>query len=215
MNQQVQQTLLTFFSQFPCKTIKSGSIFLTQNEEPTGIYFLQQGIVRQFLTTEKNQEVITTLFKPHAFFPMPWALGIMKTNYSYKALTDVKVCIAPKEKVLAFLETEPVVVFDLLKRIVSGLDAVVTRMTYLMSGSAYERIVLELLFLAKRFGKTDDQSKIVTFKLVQSDLGNQTGLTRETVNREINKLKKQKLIAFERNALTIFSLQDLEQSLTK
>ena len=213
MDKTIEKKLLDFFSQYPSSKIKNGTVFLSQKNKPPGVFFLREGVVRQFLTTDTEQEVVTTLFKKYSFFPMSWVLGVAKTNYSYKALSDIQVTIAPKEAVITFLKSEPTVLFDLLVRILSGLDAVTTRMTYLMSKTAYDRIVLELLFLAKRFGKINTQTKLTEFTLIQSNLGNQTGLTRETVNREINKLKKQKLILFEKNILTIPSLQLLEETL--
>jgi len=103
--------------------------------------------------------------------------------------------------------------FDLLQRIYKGLDGYFLRMEYLMSGTAQARLIAEILIYAKRFGNEEKGKIIVGVKLTEKDLASQTGIARETVSREIHKLKDKGLVDFDKNILTVKSLVSLEDEL--
>jgi CRP-like cAMP-binding protein len=98
-----------------------------------------------------------------------------------------------------------------MSRVYSGMDGLLLRMTYLMSGNAYTRLMTELLIQAKRFGKSNTQA--VDLKISEKDLAIQSGLTRETVSREMKILKDKELVSFSGNMLTIHNIQQFEQEL--
>jgi CRP/FNR family transcriptional regulator, cyclic AMP receptor protein len=126
-------------------------------------------------------------------------------------MDEVVVWRAPRDSVLDFLKRNPEVTFDLLARVYRGLDGVLTRMAYLMSGSAYTRLITELLIEAKRFGTTGKDG--IKFSITERDLSASAGMTRETVSREMKLLKEKGLVTFQKNILTLKSLEELENEL--
>ena len=86
-----------------------------------------------------------------------------------------------------------------------------TRMTYLMSGNAYARLIAELLIYAKRFGNGQN---VVDVQIAEKDLAAQSGMTRETVSREMKILKDKGLVVVRKNILAITDLEKLEDELT-
>ncbi|HVZ58977.1 MAG TPA: Crp/Fnr family transcriptional regulator [Patescibacteria group bacterium] len=212
MTQAIKSKLDTFFNQHHKHSYKKGELLIRAGDEPQGIMYLVNGRVKVYTISRKGEEVIVNIFKEGSFFPMSWALDSLPNRYFFEALTPVEVWRAPKQDVIDFLHREPEVLFDLLTRVYSGMEGVLLRMAYLMGEDAYTRLVSELLITAKRFGqKNSDQT--LTLELSEKDLAAQTGMTRETVSREMKKLKQKKLINLKKDTMVIANLSHLEAEL--
>ena len=211
MDEQISKRVETFFSSFKPQKFKKGEILIRADEDPTGIYFLREGLVKEYVISQKGEEVVVNIFKPNSYFPMSWAFSKTPNSYYFEAISDVVTWKAPVEKVLSFLQKEPTIVFDLLKRVYRGTDGLITRMTYLMAGSAYTRLISELLIQVKRFGENRDDQ--VQLHISEKDLAAYSGMTRETVSRELKLLKGKKLVTFSKNIMTIPNLHLLESEL--
>lgn len=209
----VEQKLNTFFSKFPVTSYKKGQIIIQANAEPSGIFYVESGIVRRYWISENGEEITLNLYKPHTFLPMSWAIGNVKNIHFYEAMKDVAARKAPKDAVLAFLKEEPDVVYDLLKRIYIGLEGLWMHIESLTTGNSYAKLTASLVILAKRFGKQTTDGIVVDLKMSESDLANYAGMSRETASRELQKLKKEKLVDFEKGTLIVHSLDKLEDLL--
>lgn len=213
MNQDVKSKLDNFFENHHKNTYGAKEILISADQEPSGVFYLKDGVVRMYAVSSQGEEVVINIYRPISFFPMPWVLNNTISHYYFEALTEVKVCKAPKEEFLKFLESESDVLMDLLKRIYKGLDGYFSRMEYLMSGSAQARLITEILISAKRFGVKNEKGILVNMKVTEKDLAAQTGVARETVSREIHKLKSKDLIHFEGGSLVVKDLSRLEEEL--
>lgn len=208
-------TILTkireFFTQHKYQEYKKGEILIRADDDPSGIFFLKSGKVKEYAISKNGEELVVNTFKPEAFFPMSWAVNNTKNQYFFEALEDIKVYRAKKEDAIKFLKDNPDVLYDLLCRVYKGTDGLLVKMTNLMSGSAYTRLITELLIQAKRFGI---QKKDCTqLKISEKELAAQCGLTRETVSREVKILKEKKLIRYTPNMLLLYDLKKLEDEL--
>lgn len=214
MNQNVIRELDKFFSQFKYQSFREGEILIRADENPTGIFYLKEGMVKEYAISRKGEELVVNIFKPGAFFPMTWGINETPNRYFFEAISSVEVWKAPREKVVDFLQQEPEVMFDLLRRLFRGTDGMLTRMIYLMSGSAYARLITEIIITAKRFGTKDAKTGSILCSFSETELATHAGLTRETVSREIKHLKNKKLVTFSRHHLEIPSLSKLEEELS-
>ncbi|MBI3380113.1 Crp/Fnr family transcriptional regulator [Candidatus Gottesmanbacteria bacterium] len=140
---------------------------------------------------------------------MMWVLNDTPNNYYFEAAAASTVFIAPKEKVVAFVKNEPEVLYDLTQRLYKGIDGLLKRMEYLMSGDAFRKLVIILLISKQRFSFSDKKSTI-SIKLTHKDLASQAGISRETVSREMKKLEKKGVISYYKNYITIRNLEKLE-----
>ena len=80
-----------------------------------------------------------------------------------------------------------------------------------MSESAHKRLITEMVILAKRLGKLDGKKASITIS--EKELAALTGLTRETVSREIKALRNKNILEFKKSTLTIFDTEQLGQLL--
>lgn len=215
MNKVVAEKLDTFFSQFRQQTYKKGEILIRADDNPSGVFYLKEGIVKKYAISRKGEELVVNLFKPISFFPMSWAINESGNKYFYEVVTACNIRKAPREQVVEFIKKEPEVLYDLISRLYRGTDGMLMRMVYLMSGSAYNRLITELLIFAKRFGKIDEITKAITCSVTEKDLAAHGGMTRETVSREMKVLKQKNLITYSSGNLVVPNLLKLEEELSE
>lgn len=211
MDTAIIEKLDAFFSQFKHQSYKKGEILVRADDNPPGVFYLLEGYVKEYAISKKGDELVINVFKPVAFFPMSWAINNTSNEYFYEAMTDLEAWRAPREEVITFIKGNPDVLYNLMSRVYKGTDGILTRMTYLMSGNGYARLITELIIQSKRFGRKDEN--IVEIKLSEKDLAAQSGMTRETVSREMKILKDKGLVVFQRNKLVINNLQKLEEEI--
>jgi CRP-like cAMP-binding protein len=215
MDNAIAQEIDNFFKQFKKQTFRKGEIMIRADDDPSGIFYITEGIVKKYAISHKGEELIVNLFKPHAFFPMSWAMNRTPNTFFYEAMTDVIVWKAPSDEAVKFVKSNPDILYDLMQRVYRGTDGMLMRMVYLMSGSAYTRLITELLILAKRFGIQDEKTGILVFRISEKDLGSQAGMTRETVSREMKRLKEQGFLEFDHGTIKIADLKKLELQLSE
>ena len=202
------KTVKAFFAKYPVKRFKKGQIIAYGGEDLPGVFYLVSGTVRQYDITAHGDEVVVNVFKPPAFFPMSWAINRRKNLYFFETLEETVLHQAPAEEAVAFLQNNPNVMFDLLKRLYSGVDGLQRRMAHLMGGSASSRLLFELITECKRFGKRQPDGGYV-LAVSEGELASRMGVARETVNRELGKIKNQGLIEYE-HGIHIPDLRKLE-----
>lgn len=206
-------TLEAFFSQFRTYKYKKGEILIRAGDAPGGIYYLKSGKVKQYSISRNGEELVVNIFKPISFFPMSWAINNTKNDYFFEAMDNLELIKAPKEKVVQFIKDQPEATFDLLSRVYIGLDGILQRMTYFMAGSAYTRLITEIVIIAKRFGTKDGYKYTITS--TEKDVASQSGMTRETVSREIKIMKNKGLLTFARNEIIVPDIRLLETELSR
>lgn len=212
MDNTVKQKLETFFSQFKHLTFKKGEILIRADDEPAGIFYLKSGIVRQYAISKEGEEQTLTIYKPISYFPMMWAINGTENAYYFEALTEVEICRAPKDAVIEFIKTEPDVLYDLTSRIYSGIHGLLSRMEYLLFNSAYNKILFTLINNANRFGEKQTNGEI-QIHMTHKDIAAFSGLTKETISREIKKLEEKGLVKNQNQLLIIQSIKTLEDEL--
>ena len=220
MDVNVSNKLNAFFTNYRASTYKKGEIFLRAGDNPNSVFYLKEGRVKKYAISHKGEEVVVNIFRPISFFPMDLVFTGEENSYYYEAITDCKVWKAPPEEVKEFLKSEPDVLYDLLSRVFKGTGGLEKRMMTLMAGSAYARLLTELIIQTKRFGrkitikdnKRNDSREVMINEI---EMASQTGLTRETVSRAMKVLKKKGLVTFSQNHLIVISLEDLEKELVE
>lgn len=209
MDSDVAVKIEQFFTSFPKRTYPKGQILVFADENPEHVFYLVSGKVRKYDVSYRGDEVITNLFKPPAFFPMAWAINRTPNRYFYKTETKTELHIVPADAAVEFLRENPDVLFDLLARVYRGTEGLEGKLVLLMSGTAKSRLVYEIVTECRRFGDTQkDGSCVLT--LSEVDLAARTGLSRETVSREMQKLKESGSVHLRGKTITVSDVAALE-----
>src|SRR3989338_5325760 len=212
MNSEVQYKLLKFFSKYKKKQLKKGTIFISPDQKIKGVYFLIKGTVRVFLISKNGVEITVNIFKSPSFFPMNWALNNNQNRHFYDCLSNCDLYLSPKKEFNVFFKSNHDLVLDLLERIYQGLEWYMLRIESLIGGDAHSKLLSHLLIQAKR--SNQDLERVIKLRLSHTYLATETGLSRETVTREMKKLKDRGIINYQGNTLLIFNLSVLEKELS-
>ena len=214
MDALVSNKIEKFFAGYRIRKYAKGQVLILNGDGAEYVFNLVVGRVKQYDVTYRGDEVILNTFKPPAFFPMSLAINKTDNPYIYEAEVDVQVRQAPSEDVIAFLKSNPDVLFDLLSRVYMGVDGLIGRMAHLMASSAKGRLMFELLIEYRRFGKPQPDGSCL-LEINEKELGAKAGLSRETVSRELHKLIRDGLVAAKPGKITVKNLDEFEKSLGK
>lgn len=210
MDKNISDKIDRFFTGYPKRSYPKGQILIFADETPEHIFYLTSGKVRCYDVSYRGDEVIVNIFKPPAFFPMSYAINRKPNQYFYKTEEPTELHIVPVEDALSFVKDNPDVAFDLLSRLYSGIDGLLARIVHLMSGTARSRLIYELLIECRRFGKKESGGKVL-LTASEGDIAARAGLSRETVSREIHKLKQRGLVSIERGGIVLLDIPSLEK----
>lgn len=208
----VQKKVDDFFSKYPTYTYKRGHVLAYANDDLENIHYLTAGEVRQYDVSPSGETVIINIFKPGAYFPMANAINHTPNRYFFEAATPITVHRVPPQEAVNFLKNNPDVMFDLLSRLYIGMDGVLQRLSHLLAGSAGTRLLFEIYNATLRFGQKQANGGY-KLKITQSELAHRTGLARETVNRELTKIKTNKLVESRGTTMIVPDITKLEETL--
>ncbi len=209
MNAPDQKQLELFFSRYPIRHFDKGQIIIAANDTPPGILYIDSGQIRQYDITDAGADIVVDVLLVSSVFPLDWAVGGRRSQYFYQAISPVNIRVAPLDELEIFLRQTPNLLFSLLTRSVAAMTVMQRRMAHLMSGVTFNRVMFELITQGKRIGvKQGDGSYML--RLHEDELAQRAGLTRETVNREVGKLKKMGLIEVNHRRISIKDLTQLE-----
>ncbi len=204
-----EDLLKKFFNQYRAFNYKINETIIQPGEQLTTIYFLEAGYVSQQVISENGEDFILNIFKPGSYFPISLVLQGVKNEYFYETLTNVKIRKAPVNEVLVFLKNNPAAMEELLLRLSAGLNMLANKTEALVFGDAGRKVAATLYFTAQRFGKTKKNITQIDFPLTHKRIATMTGITRETVSIEMNKLKKQEVISYKGKQVSIIDMKKL------
>lgn len=211
-NMTVDQKVEAFFSQHKPITFRKKALILRAEEEPHGVYYLKSGYVRMYLISEDGKEVTLNIFKPGSFFSMIWALAGKENAYFFEAVTPVVTHRVNREALIEFLDKEPEVERDLLRRILSGLDGILIRMEYFLAGEASQKVAAVITMLAMRLGEKKKSGElVVAMPMTHQEVANLAGMARETASIELKKLKDKGLIEYAHKVLVVKDLNKVRE----
>lgn len=201
-----------YFSRYPLRTYPKGQILIFADENPDHIFYLISGKVREYDISHRGEEIIVNIFKPPAFFPMSWPINHVPSKFFFKTEQQTEAHTVPANDALEFLKANPDVVLDLLSRVYRGMEGLLGRVVHLMSGTARGRLIYELILESRRFGKTlPTGDTIVT--VTETGLAARSGLTRETISREMSRLREQGWAKLTPKGIVIRDIDALEKTL--
>jgi CRP/FNR family transcriptional regulator, cyclic AMP receptor protein len=209
MDTTVLHILEEFFSKYRLRHYPKGQILILDEEILDYTYYLTSGRVKAYDTSYRGAEIILSIYGPYNLFPI--APLVDKPNrFIYQAQTDIEVRQAPLADTIQFLEGNPKVVYSLMGVLHGRVDEVLHRMSYLMASSAKKRLMYELT-LECRYFSIPREDGTYCLMVSEREIGARVGLSRETVSREINKLKREHLVETQPGKIIVLNVAELEK----
>lgn len=203
------QQISEFFSQYPSRRYKKGHVLIFPGDTGEYAYYLVEGKVKVYDVSYRGDEIIITSRIPPAFFPLSLVINTASTRYAYEASTDIIIHQAPIKALRDYLDLHPKIVLDLLSNLYSILDTVLERMVHYITSNAKSRLIYAIISECKEFGK-QDIANTYRIDVNEKELGSRAGLSRETVSREAQILKKMGLIEVHHHYMIVHDITQLE-----
>lgn len=202
-----------FFSRFPPLIFKKGEIILQPDNSSDGIYFIHKGYIRAYSLTEWGDEKLYLIYKHGEILPIFWVFDDLPLTKYYEALHDVTVFKSSKQDFFQYLQNDPEALSELMEKMNDVLHVLTDRIDCLEYTNAYARLVMRLLYLAKRFGERQGKEVIIKAPLTHKDIANSIAMTRETASRQFEKLEKKGIVGYKNHTIIIYDIIHLEGEL--
>jgi len=195
-----------FFYQFPQKTYPKGKLILS-SIQPTGkIFYLQQGLIRQYTVTPDGEELTIHIFRPLSYFPLMLILGGVTNSYNFVTESRTLLREAPAQEAINFLRQNPPAAFELLQRYAAALCGLSQRLEKITTAKSKKSVSEIILYLSAKFGIRQGQAVILPTMFSHKMIASWTSLSRETVSRQIEEMQKKGLVEYRKRRLVIKNL---------
>lgn len=205
-------TLVDLFHHGTRLTYKKGEFIIRPGETPSGIFFIETGLVKAYDITKYGEENLLIVRKDGEIFPLIWAITGQERHVIYEALAPTTVFRLDREKYLSFIEKHNEVLAPLLDMTVEMYRIHSERIINLEYRSVRERLVSFLLTMSARFGAKTDDGLTIEVPLKQQDIASSINASRETTSRELTALERKGLVSLQ-PTITIKDIETLKSFL--
>lgn len=190
------------------RSFRSRTNVFLQGEERHSVYFINRGIVKIYRLDPHGNENIISFLKEGDMFPHAGFFD--KTPYPATAevMEDTELCVIPIRAFEKLIMDQPELAVKIMGQKIRELQSVIQELS---SSDVQYRICSLLLRLADAYGEPKANGVHLTLKLTNSDMAKMVGTTRETINRFLNKLKKDGILTEDSKHLIITNRKALEE----
>lgn len=199
-----------FFSHFPLQKYVEGDILIRAEEAPREIFYLRKGLVKQYTISDRGDMFVIQIYKPGAHFMMTWAINHTPNHYNFEAMSPVEISKAPLSEVADFVKKDPEILYNFTSRLLKGLDGFLMRTECLMMQPAYVKTASLLLYLSDKFGERENDAVTIKSPFTHKEIASWIGTTRETASLQLENMKKDGVIKYNRRHLIVTDLHKLQ-----
>ena len=188
--------------------IKAGEYIFKTGDSPEFMYLIFEGQMKIFVNTIDGEEQIFYIYRDGDFVG---GLNLLvQTPYRYigQALTDCRVVVIPKHTFDKYFYNSPVVLRSVLVKSFERIRWAEDLIQRLSTSNASMKTAGLLLKLVKRIGVETDEGIRLELSMNREELGNYSGLRRETITRKLGEFRELGYIELVGNKVII--IKDLE-----
>jgi len=194
------EELQRFINQRPIKRFERDQVILCQGDTPSVVYAIRKGFIKGYDINAQGIEQLVWFGTPGDICPSIWLFSATDSlPLFYSSFSRVEAHVLDKQEMMEFLKTHPDALMKLTHRLAILASDLITRLNAVEKPKAEEKIAHTLAFFADRFAESKKSgTRKISLPFTQQDLASLLGLTRETVAKELKRLKEQKYIHYNR-----------------
>ena len=195
-------------------TFKKGEFIIRPGEAPSGVFFIESGLVKAYDISKYGEENLLIIRKSQEIFPLIWALTGQERNIIYEALDDVVVWRIRRKDYLTDIHDVPELLQPVFAMVIEMYRLHSEHILNLEYRTVRERLICFLLNTAERFGKKVPGGGIeIAVPLKQQDIASSINSTRETTGRELVRLERLGLVSAKQSIITLLDIEKLQAQL--
>lgn len=197
-NQQTDQLRDLFLRHGTQLTYRKGEFIIRPGEAPSGIFYIESGLVKAYDITKYGEENMLIIRRQHDIFPLIWAMTGRERSVIYEAMVPSTIRQISRQRFRAHIDDNPQTLAALLDMAIDLYRLHSERILNLGYRNVRERLVSFLLTTAQRFGRrTAEGHVVIDVPLRHQDIGSSISASRETIGREIQALERKGLLRAE------------------
>jgi CRP/FNR family transcriptional regulator len=180
------------------RTLHDGEFFVFEGDATQSFANVTSGVGKLTQSLEDGREQIVGVLFPSDFIGRAFAGPASVYPCTVQAAGEVKLCVFPAARFDQLLIRFPKLERKMLEQTQKELDTARDWLTMLGRKTASERVATFLYHFAMRFAESGCKAgHAFEMPFTRADIADFTGLTYETVSRQISLLRKQGIITFE------------------
>jgi CRP/FNR family transcriptional regulator, cyclic AMP receptor protein len=191
------------------QSIPKGSTLFRRGEPGNALYIIIHGQIRIFASTRQGNEITLALLGAGEFFGEMALLDGQPRSANAEATEDTQLHFLDRENFFSFLmhkESALRAILCALSRRLRKTDDLLTEAYFLQISHRLARKLVELCDSV-----STEEGVLRPLCVTQLELAGMIGTTRESVNKELNVLRKKGLVQTARNRITILDLARLKR----
>ena len=205
--------LIDFFQAGTIIKYKKGEIIIRPEDTPRGVHLVKSGFIKSYSISKTGQISVRVIKKKGNILPIVWSLTGISRDVYMEAMNDVVLYRVSRSDFTKFVDETPGISKHIINDMVELYLLYDARIANLEYRYAYDRIIAQLLLLAKQFGKKQGQGVLIDLPIRHHDIADLVNATRETVSRELAKMERKKLISYKDRKIIIKSMSAFEAQL--
>ncbi|MFZ5648461.1 MAG: Crp/Fnr family transcriptional regulator [Bacillota bacterium] len=192
------------------RNYQKGRILFVEGEPGEAVFFLREGRVKISKQSEDGREQILHFIHPGEMF----AEVVLFDGGSYpataEAVEDSKIGMIRNTDMERITLENPGIALGILKIMSRRLRLAQKQINELALMDTSRRMVSTLLFLAAEQGVPSEKGTVIDMSLTNQDLANMIGTSRETANRILSDLRRQKAVQVDKKQIVITDMKRLK-----
>lgn len=215
LNRGDSESITAHFSSGVLKHFLKDEIIVQGDEEPEGVYLVQEGYVKAYSISQKGQQNLLLIHGAKEIMPLPWALdGPQKLGIFYEAMSKVTVLRTSKDDLRSAMGVNAWLTEQILRQLVNTFTVYAQRIQSLGYRLPRERVIACILDLSTRFGQRTADGIVIRAPITHQDIADSINVSRETASRALEQLFQEKLLDQEKHLFVIKKEQKLQAELS-
>jgi CRP-like cAMP-binding protein len=190
-----------------CNNYKRGTIIYNEEDRISGIYCINDGILKIYKTGVDAREQIIAFAKKGDIIGYRSILSKETACSSAKVISDAKLCFIPSSTFLSLIKNNSEFSMAIMNQTCKELAEANSYITDIAQKTVRERLAEVLLKLDKTFGTDDNNELQIT--LTREELANIVGTATESVIRLLSEFNKDNLINLQGRKIKILQKKKL------
>lgn len=177
------------FANMTVGTYNKGDVIFKEGAVPSGIFYIQKGMVKKFKVDRDGREQIVYVASSDELIGYHAILAEGRYPDSAAAIEPCSIAFIPKEDFLQALQKSTVLAQRLLKNMSHEYAVLTNNISVYTQRTARERVAITLIVLREKYKSTVPADETITINVSRSDLSNMAGIAKENLVRILKEFK--------------------------
>lgn len=185
------------------------AVIFHEGQPREAVFFILDGLVKTTKADPAGKEQTISLLHYGDMFPHIGLFDDAPYPATAKAILDTELAVIPIDAFRRLLTHHPETAANVIAHMEQKIKQLQHRLQN-MSTDVQQRFIAVLLQLADEFGTEQNGRTILSMPLTHQEWASLLGTSRETVNRILNQLKKERLLSTDKQHIILYNRAQLQ-----